>query len=227
MNHIEAEEPTNYEQKCPCVLVIDVSGSMADDSLEEVNKGLVTFKDEILEDPVARLRVELAIVTFGSDANIVREFSSLDEYEMPELTISGLTNMVAGFREGLSLIGERKAYYRESGQQYYRPYLILVTDGIPTNTSEEMEGLKSELAEGVEGKHYNVWSFGVTGADMQILNDLNPGHAKYINDSNFNGFFKWLSASFKVISRSKEGDTPDLSPEKLTPDEKNLFQHEI
>ena len=39
------ELPINYEQKCPVVLITDVSGSMADRPIDELNKGLKTLGD--------------------------------------------------------------------------------------------------------------------------------------------------------------------------------------
>ena len=41
------ELPVNFEQKCPLVLLVDVSSSMAGDPIEELNKGLKIFQTQI------------------------------------------------------------------------------------------------------------------------------------------------------------------------------------
>ena len=56
---------SNPEPRCPCILLLDVSGSMNGRPINELNAGLVTFRDELLADPLALKRVELGIVTFG------------------------------------------------------------------------------------------------------------------------------------------------------------------
>ena len=56
---------SNPEPRCPCILLLDVSGSMNGRPINELNAGLVTFRDELLADPLALKRVELGIVTLG------------------------------------------------------------------------------------------------------------------------------------------------------------------
>ena len=55
---------SNPEPRCPCILLLDVSGSMSGRPINELNTGLVTFRDELLADPLALKRVELGIATF-------------------------------------------------------------------------------------------------------------------------------------------------------------------
>jgi len=61
----------NPEPRCPCVLLLDTSGSMQGVPIEALNRGLQTFKDDLMRDPVAPKRVEVAIVTFDNDVNVV------------------------------------------------------------------------------------------------------------------------------------------------------------
>ena len=47
--NFEGESPDNYEQKCLCLLVLDVSGSMSGDPINELNKGLQEFQEAVLK----------------------------------------------------------------------------------------------------------------------------------------------------------------------------------
>ncbi len=38
---------SNPEPRCPCILLLDVSGSMNGRPINELNAGLVTFRDEL------------------------------------------------------------------------------------------------------------------------------------------------------------------------------------
>lgn len=42
-----AEFVDNPEPRCPCILLVDTSGSMSGEPIKELNAGLVTFKDEL------------------------------------------------------------------------------------------------------------------------------------------------------------------------------------
>lgn len=44
---------SNPEPRCPCILLLDVSGSMSGRPINELNAGLVTFRDELLADSLA------------------------------------------------------------------------------------------------------------------------------------------------------------------------------
>ena len=73
----EHDEGENYEQKCLCVLVLDTSGSMnASGAINQLNDGLVAFKNNTMQDPVTRDRLEVAIVSFNSKIEVVQQYSS-------------------------------------------------------------------------------------------------------------------------------------------------------
>ena len=55
----------NPEPRCPCLLLLDISGSMAGAPIRELNAGLLNFKDELSADSLAMKRVEIAVITFG------------------------------------------------------------------------------------------------------------------------------------------------------------------
>ncbi len=61
----QAEFADNPEPRCPVVLVLDTSGSMAGAAIQELNEGLRAFSEALKNDRLASLRVEVAMVTFG------------------------------------------------------------------------------------------------------------------------------------------------------------------
>lgn len=81
----EMNEPSNYEQKCLCVLVLDTSYSMDGAAIDELNAGLQKFQKDLLADPVTSDRLEVAIVTFDSEVNVVQDPRLLTEFTMPQL----------------------------------------------------------------------------------------------------------------------------------------------
>ena len=213
------EEVINYQQKCPVVFVLDVSGSMGGDPINELNKGLQTFEQEILQDDTASARLDVAIVSFGSDERVEHDFALMQDYGMPVLTTSGSTNLEAGMRKGMEILEARKQWYRESNQTYYRPYMILVTDGAP-DQDPNSTGLTASIKAAVKSKKFNFWPIGVKNANMGLLEQMAcPGEgaslpAKKLEGLKFVELFQWLSASFGKVSNSKDGEGIDLTPEE-------------
>jgi uncharacterized protein YegL len=61
----QAEFADNPEPRCPVALVLDTSGSMQGNAIQELNEGLRGFSDALKGDRLASLRVEVAVVAFG------------------------------------------------------------------------------------------------------------------------------------------------------------------
>jgi len=101
----------NPEPRCPCLLVLDNSGSMAGQPIDELNAGLVQFKDELVADSLAAKRVEIGIVSFGPVSTVtdfVTDFVTADELYPPELQKAGDTPMGAAIECAVEMIRQRK-----------------------------------------------------------------------------------------------------------------------
>jgi len=61
----QAEFADNPEPRCPVVLVLDTSGSMAGKAIDDLNEGLRAFSSALKADRLASLRVEVAVIAFG------------------------------------------------------------------------------------------------------------------------------------------------------------------
>ena len=140
----EFNEPSNYEQKCLCVLVLDTSYSMDDGPIEELNAGLQRFQEELLKDEITRDRLEVCIVTFDSEVNVVQDPALLTEFTMPTLQTNGSTCMVDGLEEAISIVENRKLYYKSHGITYYRPWIVMMTDGEP-DSDQDVDGIASRI----------------------------------------------------------------------------------
>lgn len=205
------ETPSNYEQKCCCVMVLDVSGSMSGDRINQLNQGLKEFQEEIKEDSTTKNRLEVAVVEFCDEVKTLVDPSLIDDFTMPVLTTKGTTALVDGVREGISIARNRKAWYKQTGQTYYRPWVILITDGAP-DAGQDIDGLANEIQQAVANKDFVFFAVGVENADMNVLqriSDTSMPPAK-LKGLKFAEFFKWLSASMGTITSSGEGATINL-----------------
>lgn len=126
----------NPEPRVPCVLLLDVSGSMSGDKIHELNAGLETIRTELLKDEQAARRVELAVVTFGGKVEVAQDFALPSEFKPPVLVADGDTPMGTAILRAYELVEKRKARYEASDLDSYEPWVFMVTDGVSTDPPE-------------------------------------------------------------------------------------------
>lgn len=206
-----AEFAENPEPRCPCVLLLDTSGSMQGESIQELNRGLNAFREELFSDSLSMKRVEVAIVTFGP-VRVVQDFTTPDELPVMALTAQGDTPLAAAAERAFSLLRQRKELLRKNGIKLFRPWIFLITDGAPT---DNWQNLPPMIRSGEESKSFSFFALGVDKADFGILRQIAVREPMKLNGARFREFFLWLSASLKTVSRSNPGDKvsiPDYKP---------------
>ena len=140
--------------------------------IEELTRGIEDYKRAVEGDPPASLRVETAIVTFDSRVTVAQDFATVDQLLPPRLRTSGATSIAKGIDEGIDLLERRKRAYRESGMAYYRPWVVLITDGESTDSREEMSAAADRVPRAEAGKQLAFFSVGVEGSNMEELNRM-------------------------------------------------------
>lgn len=210
-NDFSAEAAQNFEQKCLCVLVLDVSGSMRGKPIDELNKGLQEFYTEISEDVTTSQRLEISLITFNHIVNTIQEPALVDSFKMPQLTATGSTAMVHAVNKAIDKVNARKDWYKKTGQTYYRPWIILMTDGEP-DSDQDVDALAARIKKETNEKHFQFLPIGVEGANMAILDKIKGNIPPMkLQGTKFSSFFKWLSNSMGTIVEAKEGDQIDIS----------------
>lgn len=198
----------NPEPRCPCVLLLDTSGSMGGQPIAELNAGLVAFKEELMADELAAKRVEVAIVAFGP-VRVESEFQTAEFFAPPTLTANGDTPMGAAITRALDMVAARKATYKANGISYYRPWIFLITDGGPTDAwTEAARRVKEGDAKGA----FAFFAVGVQGARMDILSQIASRQPLLLQGLKFRDLFSWLSKSLQSVSRSQVGTQVAIPP---------------
>lgn len=192
----------NPEPRCPCILLLDTSGSMGGNPIDELNAGLRELKTSLTDDPLAALRVEIAIITFGGSPVLAQDFVTASEFSPPQLSAGGGTPMGAAMQMALDQLEQRKLTYKAAGISYYRPWVFLITDGSPT---DEWQRAAQNVQRAENAKQAMFFLVGVEGADMNQLGQMAPQQRLPIKLRGlaFRELFQWLSASLTQVSHSK------------------------
>lgn len=197
----------NPEPRCPCILLLDTSGSMRGEPIEELNQGLASFKDELMTDDLAMKRVELAVVSFGP-VTVESEFQTADQFQPPYLTAENDTPIGAAIDQALRMLEERKTKYRDNGISYYRPWVFLITDGAPT---DDWRRAAEKIRAAEDAKSLMFFAVGVDRANMKILQELSVREPLKLKGLRFRELFSWLSHSLSTVSRSQVGEAVELA----------------
>ena len=195
-------------------LVLDTSSSMkTNDKIGELNKGVKMFFDSILNDELAKYSVEICIVSFGRQVKQLLDFESIeqqsDKFEVFNLIADGLTPMGEGVELALDLLNKRKERYQDVGVEYYQPWLVLMTDGQPTDNISKATARTNNL---ITDKKLSMFSIAIgAGANVVTLSKFSTVREPLkLKGLNFIEFFEWLSQSTKNTSQSTPGDKVKL-----------------
>lgn len=202
-----AEFAENPEPRCPCILLLDTSGSMQGAPIKNLNDGLVVFRDELSADGLASKRVEVSIVTFGP-VQVVTEFQTAEHFYPPVLEARGDTPMGAAIETALNLLRQRKDQYRSNGIAYFRPWVFLITDGGPTDQWQHAAQL---VREGESQGAFAFFAVGVEGFREDILKQISVRTPLPMQGLKFRELFLWLSQSMRSVSQSVPGTEVPLT----------------
>jgi uncharacterized protein YegL len=198
---------TSTEPRCACLILADCSGSMDGQPIIELNAGLQQLKTKSLEDPLACLRVELALVTFNSDVAVAVDFCSPDNFNPPPLTASGETRLGEALTKGVEMLAARCAQYRAAGNGCFRPWLVVITDGKPTDDIAKAAQMVNEAE---SKKRLSYFGIGVQGADMSRLASISLRPPLHLDGLKFTELFEWLSVGLSSVSASQLGEQVPL-----------------
>lgn len=216
MTHVAPSYHDNANQRTPCMLVLDVSKSMRKQHvaggrrrIDELNDGLRVLRDCLRDDVTALYKVQLAIIAVGGPGNMAQlhtDWTDAADFEAPELEADGNTPLGEGMRLALWHVEQQKRKLRDEGIPYTRPWIMVISDGEPTDADSVWRSVARDCMESEARKRCIIYPIGVEGAKLEVLQQLSHTPAKMLSAARFSQYFRWLSASMSKVSNSSDGD---------------------
>jgi len=201
-------------RRLPVYFLLDTSGSMYGTSIVALNNSLSEMVGTLRQDPQAIESVWISIITFDVTAREIIPLSSLDSFQLPEITCprSGPTHT----GEALSLLQKKVStdIIRGSADQKgdWKPLLFLFTDGTPSDKQ-----LYRDMIPEIKKLNFGIIVGCAAGSisDEEILKELCDSVVQIdtADASTLKQFFKWVSDTIDHGNKSMgTGEKVGLPP---------------
>ncbi|AKG69637.1 MULTISPECIES: vWA domain-containing protein [Serratia] len=202
----------NSDQRTPLILVLDCSGSMGGEPIDQLNQGLALLEQELKDDVIAAKRVRLLIIEYGGydQCKLHGDWTDAMDFVAPRLAAGGTTPMGQAVMLALNEIEAEKQRLKQAGISYTRPWLFLMSDGQPT---DEWEGVAELCRQAEASNKVAVFPISVADASTEVMGRFSQhgsNGVKRLSGLQFRELFLWLSASMQVVSQSVPGGKAQL-----------------
>ena len=203
----------NPTVRVPICLCLDTSGSMGNNNkISDLNEGVSEFINILLDDEVACDAAELCVIQMGGDQpKMICDFEPLHRVakhsEIGNFKAMGRTPIGQAVQMGVRALNERKAKYKATSTDYYQPWLVIMSDGVSTDSKDVMKEAQYYVRELVTaGKLVTIPVIIGENAEghKQLAGFTDSDGAFTLNSLKIKEFFKYLSASVSRVSCSSQ-----------------------
>jgi uncharacterized protein YegL len=202
MENFEMPEQIKKNAKVlPVILMLDVSGSMTGAPIQTLNESVKKMLSSFAKDDSANAEIQVAIVTFGGNAELKLPLANAGAVSWTDTMASGGTPLGSAISI-VSKIVEDKGIIPSTA---YRPAIVLVSDGVPTDNwrsvfDQFLNAPRSSKC------HRLALGINVTEGDEahQMLSDfVSEGEKVFLGDaSEIVKFFKYVTMSVSARTKS-------------------------
>lgn len=190
----------------PVILLADISGSMSvDGKIEAMNQAIRDMVDTFSGESRLNAEIHLSVITFGGTAHEHLPLTPAHKLSIfSSLTATGATPMGAALELAQDIIEDKEKIPSRS----YRPVIILVSDGHPTDSwSEKFSAFcNSERAQKATRMAMAIGS----DADETLLNDfINDLETPLFKADGAHDIIKFFRAVTMSVTSRTRSNTPN------------------
>jgi uncharacterized protein YegL len=205
---------TTQTKPLPVCLMLDVSGSMYGQKIDELNRAVKDMLATFAQEERMEREILVSIITFGGPARLHLAPTRASRVDFVELEADGHTPLAAAVKIAKDLVEDKTRIPSRA----YRPTIVLVSDGQPTDeygqrTDDWIVPLNSFVGDGRSAKCDRMAMAIGRDADEEVLNRFVHGTPHQLfyakNASQLHEFFQRVTMSVTMRSTSA---TPDVIP---------------
>ena len=187
-------------RRLPVYLLLDTSGSMSGEPIEQVKNGVQMLVAALRQDPYALETAWLSVITFDSSAKVAVPLTELTAFQPPSITASGGTSMGDALATVAGCVSKDLVKTTPTTKGDWKPMVFLMTDGGPTDDWQK------GLARFKKEKWGVVVACSVDNGDETVLKQITEIVVRLntSDSASIKAFFKWISASVSQGSKSVE-----------------------
>ncbi|GAA4344983.1 VWA domain-containing protein [Variovorax defluvii] len=199
-------ELENAIKRTPLILVLDTSLSMEEnDRIGILNNALAEFIEAVKTSDELADALLLSIVTFGGEVKVVSPWASIDDVILEPLVADGNTPMGDAVTVAIGELDLLRAELQQAGTPYNVPWMILMSDGEPTDHWEEAATLVQER---IANRKLVPFAFGIPPSKDDVLRRFIPKDFPVysVKEQDIKALFvKWLLGSLVKVAESSPG----------------------
>jgi len=202
----------------PVIVAVDRSGSMGSDGkIDALNIALKDFINSLKDEDSNKAEIHIALFSFGGEtATCDIPFASINEVTIPSYQASGRTPMGESFSLIKNLIEDKVQIPSRS----YKPTIVLLTDGIPTDDYESP--MNALINDGRSSKAFRIAMAIGDDADHNMLSKF-VSTPEYLvtgeSARDIRKFFRFVTMS---VTQRLKSQTPDMLQVPPMPDDDTL-----
>lgn len=209
----------------PVVLLLDVSYSMQGEKMYKLNAAVKEMIKDFANAEKNEIEILVSVITFGSEVLLHTPYTSAKDIEWNDLQVTGMTPMGTAFAMAKAMIEDKET----TPSKAYRPTLVLVSDGAPTDDWEQP--LRKLVNEGRSQKCDRMAMAIGSEASNVVLNEFITGTDYSVftaeDASKIQEFFKFVTMSITTRTQSQNANVvPKPGEIQLKVEEQEIAQPE-
>lgn len=201
----------------PVVLLLDVSYSMSGDKIDNLNKAVENMLDTFAQEEKMETEILVSVITFGGKVDLHVPFTKASQVQWHGLQVNGDTPMGTALKMAKAMIEDKET----TPSRAYRPTIVLVSDGQPTDGNMWKQAMDDFISEGRSSKCDRMAMAIGRDADETVLKRFIEGtpHDLFYaeNAGQLHEFFQRVTMSVTMRTQSKN---PNVVPASIELDER-------
>lgn len=192
---------TSKTKPLPVFILADVSGSMdVEGKIDVLNQAMADMIHSFGEVRDVRAEIHVSVLTFGGmRANVHTALTSARDTAWVDMEANGATPMGDAFRLLTELIDDKQTVPSKS----YRPIVVLLSDGQPTDAwKEELEKLNQSRAAKAERMALAIGRDADRGTLLEFVKQDRECLFEAADAAKIRDFFRFVTMSVTARSRS-------------------------